>query len=271
MLRAAALEAFVAKRLAEKMFRSLYPWSNPSTLEPNILEWIGDDFLETDPRKEAIFRSIIVSSDIKDGDNRKKAIMDMILDESAAVCAPLLTMPLRERQASFRMDLAKFLSNAAEVWNDAQRSHTRITAASEAEDEDGMWEPRMEHDISDSAVSENQQEGLGAAIKILFPTIYQFVGDESAVLHNGYTLWSHQQLYIAGTKEFQLQSTRVNNRDGDMPSSAMKRRSSVSQHSKGSQHHRAGSNTSPPFTPRSLSRSRVSMRGNETPKSTGAN
>lgn len=127
----------------------------------------------------------------------------------------------------------------------------RITAASEAEDEDGMWEPRMEHDLSDSAVSEIQQEGLGAAIKILF-------------------LWSHQQLYIAGTKEFQLQSTRVNNRDGDMMSSAMKRRSSVSQHSKGSLHHRTGSNTSPQFSPRSLSRSRMSMRGNETPKSTGA-
>ncbi|OCL12612.1 hypothetical protein AOQ84DRAFT_148201 [Glonium stellatum] len=252
LLRAAALEAFVAKRLAEKMFRSLYPWSNPSTLEPNILEWIGDDFLETDPRKEAIFRSLIVSSDIKDGDNRKKAIMDMILDETLAVCAPMLTMPLRERQASFRMDLSKFLSNAAEVWNDAQRSYTRITAASESEDEDGMWEPRLEHDLSDSAVSEHQ-EGLGAAIKILFPTIYQFVGDESAVLHNGYALWSHQQLYITGTKEFQVQSSRVNSRDLDMPSNAMKRRSSVSQ--KGS------------FTPRSLSRSRMSMRGNETPRS----
>jgi len=183
----------------------LFPWLSPPDERSNILEELFEGILEVDPRKEAILRSIISTTKTRDGEDRKRSIIALIRDAVTELCTPILALSQPSRSAEFKRDLEEFLRAAVDIWNFTQRIQPRVMATSEINDKAIEWKSREEHDQMGQAQEPVSEE----PIKALYPSVYQGSLNEPSPLHSGCAVWSDQELYIAGSREFQAQSRRI--------------------------------------------------------------
>lgn len=218
LLRAATLEAYVTRLLAKDLFQPLFPWSSPPDEKPNILEELFDEIHDVDPRKEAILRSIINKTKTQDGDDRIREAVVSIRNEVTNLCTPFLTLSQPSRYEEFQKELEKFLLDAVEIWNRAQRSQFRVMASSDCVNNAELWIAREEHDPLD------QEQEQVSGIKALYPSVYQVLENESLSIHNGGALWSDQLLYTNGRKDFQAQYKHISSQQTRTSSSSATRR-----------------------------------------------
>jgi hypothetical protein len=234
LLRAAALEASVTWLLAKELFRPLFPWSSPRDEKPNILEELFDGFLEKDPQKEAILRSIINTTKTSDGEHRKREIVASIKIAVTNLCTPFLTLSQPSRSAEFQKDLENILLGAVEVWNRAQRTQSRVVASCEFDyNNQAEWGSREELDL----LVPEQDHVSAVFIKALYPMVCQLSGSENLPIHPGCAIWSDQELYAAGCREFQAQSRRISSPHSRTSNSSGARRLNVSQRPAGTTLH----------------------------------
>jgi hypothetical protein len=211
LLRAATLEAIVARWLAEALFQPLFPWSSHPDEPPNMLEDLLDSILSVHDRKGPLLLSILATTTTKEGENRSKKIIVQIRNEVVKLCRPILTSSEPDRFVEFQSDLEDYLLEAVDIWNNAQRMHSSITAradvvnkASTSEDV-GLWAAREEHD----QLGQIEDHVPDEPIKALYPCIFQHLQNDQSLLFAGCALWSDQNLYVVGQREFQVQSTRI--------------------------------------------------------------
>jgi hypothetical protein len=227
LLRAAALEAAVANRLARDMFQPLFPWSstwNPEFYKLNQFEQIAEDLLETDPPKEAILRQFMSSIELREGQAQKDSIIRSILEDMTQICAPIFESQPQNRRSAFQHDLREFLVSASEAWKHAQRSQFRATATIKFK-EGSDWDERIEYD---NATSEVHSDTTQVPVMVLFPQVYCCTPTEShKAIYPGVVLWSDQVICTSGKKEYDAQYRRISsaNRE-DFRGTAGRRRQS---------------------------------------------
>jgi hypothetical protein len=202
--------------LANALFQPLFPWSSQLSADANMLEELLDEFHDANPRKEALLRSIIGTTATRDGEERKRKAITLIRDDVADVCKPILTLSQPGRSTEFKRSLEQFLLNAVDIWNLAQTQRSRVLATSEVEDTAGLWEGggkfdlewdgRGEHD----ALGQTEHQVDAVPVKALYPRLYQSTENQKTLVYAGCALWSNQELYVAGKREYRIQARRIN-------------------------------------------------------------
>lgn len=203
LLRTAALESIITKEMSGIILQGLFPWNLAG--ESGLLECLQEDLARADPRKEAIFRALIWSSDVLNRREREASAITSVVDKVASVCSPLLELNNLDR--SFREDLQTLLLEVVKFWARAQRHQTRIVAVCKAEAGVAGWETR---DRYGKVPEDANHLDLGYPAAILFPQLYkQLPTGEMDVLYNGFTVWSEQEMYVEGKREFHTQRRRA--------------------------------------------------------------
>jgi hypothetical protein len=171
-----------------------------------MLDRILEDFLESNPKKEAILRAILSTSESKDSEFQQGLAVNSIMSELLAKFSPILD--LLQKTSAFENDLAKFVHNAIHTWKDAQKSDVRTVANIQTTAGGPPWGERPEHAPEENA-KQTSSEIQPHAITALFPQIYQIsLTGKREDLHIGFALWSDHTIYRQGVKEYQLQSKR---------------------------------------------------------------
>jgi hypothetical protein len=188
------------------MLRTLFPWSNPGKLQHNMLEHVLKDLLSTSPRKEAILRAVISAIELPDIQSEKESTINSIITEVTEKCAPILRLPQRDYTSAFQEDLGKFLKDTLHVWEDSQRSESRIVATSIIEEAVGAW-GEQEHQAE--ATTNTPQDSIPQEpVAILFPQVYQVTTENPSVINHGSALWSDRGIYQRGKSQYHSQYTR---------------------------------------------------------------
>ena len=188
------------------------------------MKCILEEFARADLEKEAIFRTLVSSYTAGNRKDRERSAITSVVDEVAATCFPLLE--LSNRQSAFREDLQRLSLDVVEFWTRAQKSRRRIIAVYKADEGVAAWECDGRYG---KVIEDAHHAAVEVPVAICFPQIYQQLSTEVYVVHPGVALWSDQEEYAAGCKEFQAQLRRIKSQPS-APSDSGKRRQSTGGH-----------------------------------------
>lgn len=217
-----AAESIITKKVVERLFQ---PFSIFDPMVKDPLVDISDDLLKKSPRQESILRSLLLTAHRNKENAQEIEILNTIVDESVGILRPLLYD--QACTYAFMTGLNALLRKALDLWRQAQQSPERIMASIEGAN--WGWASHKEHDDAvpltpaEAALFPNSEE----PVMTLFPRI-SALGDPNPVpIHQGYSLWSNQNIVIAGDLESEKQIRRVNSRDEAIASVVGRRRLSA--------------------------------------------
>lgn len=229
LLRAAALESHISDLLNKVVFQPLYPWANSysDSSSSGSLQEIFEALAATNPRKEALFRSLVSTAKTPRSNRSEQVLIKTIIEKVVSTCQPLLSLQSLENVGSFKQELQEYLCDAIEVWNRAQRAGSRIVATNRVQTEKKAWGVRGEHIISDSS-SEDQASVFSDTACILFPQFYRGSNGSYTVLHSGYAITTDMALHTKGYEEYLEQRSKIPKRNSLLNDSHGTSRNSVS-------------------------------------------
>jgi hypothetical protein len=176
-----------------------------------MLEDLLDGVVSVNPRKGILLRAILATAETTEGESHKGETIALIMEDVVKLCKPILMSSQSDRSAEFQRDLGDFLLEAVDIWNHVQRIECVVTATSNVDDKASMWgdvNPWHGHDDHEQ-LGQIEDHMHDEPIKALYPRIYHSLQNDRFLLYAGCALWPDQNLYIAGQREFQVQSTRV--------------------------------------------------------------
>ena len=226
LLRAAVVEALIAKDISEEIFQDPQIFLSRDT----IVLPISPELDKLNEQQEAILRSLMTTLVSRANPKWKNPRIEKIEENILETVSPLLTAA-QERER-FRTGLRKILSDAFDLWVRAQQNKGKVHVLSKFTDDDDddddddydysgrdagrkedhrPWETRHEFDNENNDASTDKVEPaiteLDGAFLTVFPRL--FVKSTGQLLHPGVVIWYEQKGCVQGMAEAQIQMKRV--------------------------------------------------------------
>ena len=195
-IRMAAVEHIIATHLCTNIFQPLYSAKSGDT---PLMEEVMNEIYASSPRKEAVVRSCILDT-IPDT-VRYQSELSVVNNTTAEVIQIVKPLLGPQELDSFQIRLVAFFTRAVELWRPVQRSTLKVVASTEYGGK--QWDIYEDYDASIALSAEqNVHRPLTPSFSMaLFPQVY-FYSEPPIPIHNGYALFSDQNIAVAAYIEF---------------------------------------------------------------------